>query len=122
LICASPRRWKRRALLDAGEGLTFDFAFIDADKENYLRYYEAALDLVRPGGLIVVDNTLWGGSVVDVSVQDADTRAIRAFNERLRDDLRVDLSLVPIGDGLTLARKRAAEMRGVEHLEVRDIA
>jgi caffeoyl-CoA O-methyltransferase len=106
-----------RVLLDAGEGLTFDFAFIDADKERYLAYYEAALDLVRPGGLIVVDNTLWGGSVADASVQDADTRAIRAFNERLKDDARVDLSLVPIGDGLTLARKRAAEMRGVEHLE-----
>jgi predicted O-methyltransferase YrrM len=104
-------------LLDAGEGLTFDFAFIDADKENYLAYYEAALELVRPGGLIVVDNTLWGGSVADASVQDADTRAIRAFNERMKDDLRVDLSLVPIGDGLTLARKRAAEMRGVEPIE-----
>src|SRR5207342_1980957 len=98
-----------RALLDAGEALTFDFAFIDADKENYLAYYETALDLVRPGGLIVVDNTLWDGRVVDASAQDADTQAIRAFNERLRDDLRVDLSLVPIGDGLTLARKRAAE-------------
>jgi predicted O-methyltransferase YrrM len=111
-----------RALLDAGEGLTFDFAFIDADKENYLAYYEAALDLVRPGGLIVVDNTLWDGRVADASVQDADTLAIRAFNERLRDDLRVDVSLVPIGDGLTLARKRAAEMRGVDHLQARDIA
>jgi predicted O-methyltransferase YrrM len=111
-----------RALLDAGEGLTFDFAFIDADKESYVAYYEAALDLLRPGGLIVVDNTLWDGRVVDPSAQDVDTRAIRAFNERLRDDLRVDLSLVPIGDGLTLARKRAAEMRGVEHLEPRGVA
>jgi predicted O-methyltransferase YrrM len=111
-----------RSLLDAGEGLTFDFAFIDADKESYVAYYEAALDLLRPGGLIVVDNTLWDGRVVDPSAQDVDTRAIRAFNERLRDDLRVDLSLVPIGDGLTLARKRAAEMRGVEHLEPRGVA
>jgi caffeoyl-CoA O-methyltransferase len=107
-----------RALLDAGEGLTFDFVFIDADKKNYLAYYEAALDLIRPGGLIATDNTLWGGSVADASVRDPDTQAIRAFNERLRDDERVDLSLVPIGDGLTLARKRAAEMRGIEHLEV----
>ena len=102
-----------RVLLDAGEGLTFDFAFIDADKENYLAYYEAALDLVRPGGLIVADNTLWGGSVADPAVQDADTRAIRAFNERLKDDPRIDLSLVPIGDGLTLARKRSAVPGGV---------
>jgi predicted O-methyltransferase YrrM len=111
-----------RALLDAGEGLTFDFAFIDADKENYLAYYEAALDLIRPGGLIVVDNTLWDGRVVDPSVRDVDTQAIRAFNKRLKDDLRIDLSLVPIGDGLTLARKRAAEMRGVDHLEARGAA
>jgi predicted O-methyltransferase YrrM len=110
-----------RALLDAGEGLTFDFAFIDADKENYIAYYEATLDLLRPGGLVVIDNTLWDGRVVDATTQDVDTRAIRAFNERLRDDLRIDLSLVPIGDGLTLARKRAAEMRGVEHLEARGV-
>jgi predicted O-methyltransferase YrrM len=94
-----------RALLDAGEALTFDFAFIDADKESYADYYEAALQLLRPGGLIAVDNTLWNGRVADPSAQDADTLAIRAFNERLKDDLRVDLSLVPIGDGLTLARK-----------------
>jgi predicted O-methyltransferase YrrM len=97
------------ALLDAGEALTFDFAFIDADKERYADYYEAALQLLRPGGLIAVDNTLWNGRVADPASQDADTLAIRTFNERLKDDLRIDLSLVPIGDGLTLARKRDAE-------------
>jgi predicted O-methyltransferase YrrM len=97
------------ALLDEGEALTFDFAFIDADKERYADYYEAALQLLRPGGLITVDNSLWNGRVADPAARDADTLAIRAFNERLRDDLRIDLSLVPIGDGLTLARKRDAE-------------
>jgi predicted O-methyltransferase YrrM len=84
----------------------FDFAFIDADKTNYWNYYERCLKLVRRGGLIAIDNTLWGGSVIDASKQSADTRAIRAFNRRLHRDRRVDLSLVPIGDGLTLALKR----------------
>ncbi|TNE75866.1 MAG: methyltransferase domain-containing protein [Gammaproteobacteria bacterium] len=84
----------------------FDFAFIDADKENYDAYYERCLSLLRPGGLITVDNVLWNGSVINPEKQDADTRAIRAFNEKLLTDERVDISLVPIGDGLTLARKR----------------
>ncbi|HRK96344.1 MAG TPA: class I SAM-dependent methyltransferase [Rhodospirillales bacterium] len=92
-------------LIGAGEGGSFDFAFIDADKENYAGYYERALTLVRPGGLVAVDNTLWGGSVVDPDKADADTLAIRAFNAALHGDDRVELSLVPIGDGLTLARK-----------------
>lgn len=92
-------------LTDGGED-RFDFAFIDADKTGYRAYYEACLELVRPGGLIAVDNTLWDGRVADDSVQDADTCAIRAFNAALRDDVRVDVSLVPIGDGLTLARRR----------------
>ena len=92
-------------LADGGED-RFDFAFIDADKSGYHAYYEACLMLVRPGGLIVVDNTLWDGRVADDSVQDANTCAIRAFNAALHDDVRVDLSLVPIGDGLTLARRR----------------
>ncbi len=89
-------------------GLTgsFDFAFIDADKANYDRYYEACLKLLRVGGLIVVDNALWGGQVADPSFQDEDTRAIRALNEKLRDDSRVDASLLPVGDGVYLARKR----------------
>ena len=92
-------------LADGGED-RFDFAFIDADKSGYHAYYEACLKLVRPGGLIVVDNTLWDGRVADDSVQDANTCAIRAFNAAVHDDVRVDLSLVPIGDGLTLARRR----------------
>jgi predicted O-methyltransferase YrrM len=89
-----------------GGGSSFDFAFIDADKENYLEYYERVIDLLRPGGLLVVDNALWGGAVADAAVQDAETNAIRALNDRAHHDERVDLSLVPIGDGLLLARKR----------------
>jgi predicted O-methyltransferase YrrM len=92
-------------LLAEGRGGTFDFAFIDADKENYDRYYERALKLLRPGGLIAVDNVLWHGKVLDESVQDADTRAIRALNEKLHRDERVWVSLLAIGDGLTLAYK-----------------
>ena len=83
----------------------FDFAFIDADKENYQAYYECLLDLIRPGGVIAVDNTLWSGRVADSSEQGADTVAIREFNKALAHDPRVIISLVPIGDGLTLARK-----------------
>ena len=94
------------ALIANGESGSFDFAFIDADKENYGGYYEHALTLLRPGGLIAVDNTLWSGQVADPAYQDADTRAIRAFNEALYRDTRVDISLIPIADGLTLAMKR----------------
>jgi predicted O-methyltransferase YrrM len=94
------------ALLADGEEGQFDMTFIDADKANYTRYFERCLTLVRPGGLILFDNTLWGGRVADPDVQDEDTRAIRALNDRLLGDQRVTLSLVPIGDGLTLARKR----------------
>lgn len=97
------------ALLVAGEAGRFDFAFLDADKENYLRYYELALELVRPGGLIVADNTLWSGRLADPSNTEATAVALRAFNERLHRDERVDLSLIPVGDGLTLARKREAQ-------------
>ncbi len=93
-------------LLEEGQQNSFDFAFIDADKENYATYYEQCLQLLRPGGLIGIDNVLWGGSVVDEGNQDASTVAIRALNKQLHADARVDLSLVPIGDGLTLARKR----------------
>jgi predicted O-methyltransferase YrrM len=94
------------ALLERGEAGRYDLAFIDADKENYLDYYERCLRLVRRGGLIAADNTLWYGRVADRRVQDADTRAIRAFNRRLHRDRRVHVSLVPVGDGLTLALKR----------------
>ncbi len=83
-----------------------DMAFIDADKENYDGYYEACLTLVRPGGLIAIDNVLWGGAVADPANKSADTEAIRALNAKLKEDRRVDLSLLPIGDGLTLCRKR----------------
>ena len=93
-------------LLARGGEATFDFAFIDADKSSYDSYLEHLLLLVRPGGLILVDNVLWGGKVIDPDVDDADTKAIRALNEKLRDDERVDISLVPIGDGLTLLRRR----------------
>jgi caffeoyl-CoA O-methyltransferase len=84
----------------------FDFAFIDADKENYQNYFEHCLKLMRRGGLIAIDNTLWHGRVLDRRDQSVDTRAIRAFNKKLRRDRRVDIALVPIGDGLTLALKR----------------
>ena len=94
------------ALLDGGEAGTFDFAFIDADKVNYQGYFQRALDLIRRGGLILVDNVLWSGAVVDPARDDEDTEAIRAFNQARADDPRISLSLVPIGDGLTLARKR----------------
>jgi caffeoyl-CoA O-methyltransferase len=93
-------------LLANGEAGTFDFAFIDADKEGYDAYYERTLELIRPGGLIVLDNTLWEGKVVDPDVTDPDTEAIRAINAKLATDERVTLSLLPVGDGLTLARKR----------------
>lgn len=85
---------------------TFDFAFIDADKLSLRHYYEHCLSLLRPGGLIAVDNVLWGGSVAKMDDQREATVAIRRFNEFVGDDPRVDLSMVPIGDGLTLARKR----------------
>ena len=94
-----------RLLADGGGG-SFDLAFIDADKESYEAYYERALQLLRPGGLILVDNTLWNGSVADPARSDPDTVAIRAFNAARVTDERIDLSLLPVGDGLTLARKR----------------
>ena len=93
-------------LIAAGEGGTYDFAFLDADKSNYLRYWEQLLALLRPGGLIAVDNVLWGGAVIDARRTDADTEAIRAFNRMVHDDERVSASLLPVGDGLTLAVKR----------------
>lgn len=92
--------------LDEGQAGQFDFAFIDADKSNYDTYYEQCLQLIRPGGLIAIDNVLWDGKVADTAVTDLDTQAIRALNQKLHSDQRVDLSLVPIGDGLTLLHKR----------------
>jgi caffeoyl-CoA O-methyltransferase len=92
-------------LTDAGETETFDFAFIDADKENYRAYYEQTLKLLRPGGVIAVDNVLWSGRVLDPADQDSSTVALREFNRAVRQDARVAISLLPIGDGLTLLRK-----------------
>ena len=94
--------------LDAliAEGAIFDFAFIDADKTGYDTYYEGCLRLVRSGGLITIDNVLWSGRVADASVNDEDTTAIRALNEKIAADERVDAVILPIGDGLTLARVR----------------
>jgi predicted O-methyltransferase YrrM len=92
-------------LLSGWAGL-FDYAFIDADKANYEAYYERCLELVRPGGLIALDNTLWDGKVADDAVTDEDTVAIRALNAKLHDDTRIDLCFLPFADGLTLAMKR----------------
>lgn len=92
--------------LAAGRAGSYDFAFIDADKGNYVDYYERCLKLLRPGGLIAVDNVLWSGRVADPSDQSADTLAIRAFNSHVQGDERVDLSLIPISDGITICRKR----------------
>lgn len=93
-------------LIAAGGGGTYDFVFIDADKSNYDAYYESALTLLRPGGLIAVDNVLWGGSVIDSTVDDTDTTAIRALNTKIASDQRVSCSMLPVGDGLTLAFKQ----------------
>jgi predicted O-methyltransferase YrrM len=94
------------AALRAEGPAPFDFAFIDADKANDWAYYEHCLALLRPGGLVVVDNALWSGRVVDPEDRSEDTEAIRDFNRRIHGDERVDLSLIPVGDGLVLARKR----------------
>ena len=93
-------------LLKTGEAGTFDFAFIDADKSNYENYYERALQLLCGGGLIAIDNTIWSGKVADPSAQDVDTLAIRRLNGKLLHDERVTLSMLTVGDGLTLAMKR----------------
>ena len=93
-------------LVKSGGTGTFDFAFIDADKTNYDNYYERALILLRGGGLIAIDNTIWSGKVADPDVQDDDTVAIRRLNKKLKSDERVSLSMLTVGDGLTLAMKR----------------
>lgn len=94
-----------RLLAEGGAG-TFDFVFLDAEKTEYAAYYERSLGLLRPGGLVAVDNVLWSGRAADETAQDEDTRAIRGFNSLVRDDVRVSVAMVPVGDGLTLARKR----------------
>ena len=101
----APARQTLDAKLAAGEAGEYDFAFIDADKTAYDDYYERCLELIRPGGLIAIDNVLWSGSVARAA-KTADTAALQALNDKLHYDERIDLSLLPIGDGLTLARKR----------------
>ena len=93
-------------LLDAGEHNQFDMAFIDADKTGYDTYYELCLSLIRPGGLILLDNVLWGGKVAEPFANDDDTEALKALNHKIYDDERVDMTLLPVSDGLTLAIKR----------------
>ncbi|MGD8976709.1 MAG: class I SAM-dependent methyltransferase [Gammaproteobacteria bacterium] len=93
-------------LLGQGQAGSYDFAFIDADKGHYMAYYEKSLELIRPGGLIAVDNTLWSGRLAQPDPDDPDSRALAEFNRHLHGDERVDISLIPIGDGLTLALKR----------------
>jgi predicted O-methyltransferase YrrM len=101
----APAQLTLQQLITEGQENTFDFAFIDADKRSYPIYYEQVLKLVRPGGLIAIDNVLWSGRVADPNNTDKRTIAIREFNQKLHQDERVDISLVPISDGLTLARK-----------------
>lgn len=93
-------------LLADGRDGTYDLAFIDADKQGYDVYYERTLELLRPGGVVTVDNTLWDGRVLDEGADDPDTLAIRALNEKISADARVDMTLTTIGDGLTICRKR----------------
>ena len=107
-LVIAPARGTLDARIAAGESGRYDFAFIDADKGGYLAYYERLMKLVRPGGLIAVDNTLWSGDVADPENRDSDTVALREFNDILHKDPRIELALLPVGDGLTLARIREA--------------
>ncbi len=102
--CASPPRSRRCDRCRRGS--RFDLAFIDADKPNYAHYYEEVLARLRPNGVILVDNTLWGGAVADAKATDDNTKAIRAFNDAVAADDRVESAILTVGDGLTLLRKR----------------
>ena len=93
-------------MLEKGEACSYDIAFIDADKSNYRLYYELVLQLLRPGGVLMIDNVLWGGSVANPEKTDADTSAIRNLNAFVHVDERVSMSMLPVGDGLTVVRKR----------------
>ena len=104
-LVLAPARETLEARLACGEAGAYDFAFIDADKTGYDAYYERCLELLRPGGLIAIDNVLWGGAVARPAT-DADTRALQALNDKLMRDDRIDLAMLPVGDGVTLARKR----------------
>ena len=99
--------WSTDALVRDGRSGEFDIAFIDADKVSYEAYYERCLELLRSGGLVLVDNVLWSGAVADENDRSEDTVALRAFNARLGDDTRIELCMLPVGDGLTIARKLA---------------
>lgn len=101
-----PARETLEELLEAGASGTFDFSFIDADKEKYNHYFEQALELTKRGGLVLIDNVLWSGKVADVDVNDVNTSAIRELNRRLYDDVRIDFVTLPLGDGLTIIVKR----------------
>ena len=94
------------ALIDGGESGTFDFAFVDGDKKNYDLYYEQCLSLLRPGGLMLLDNMLWDGRLIDDADQELATTVIRALNEKIHNDERVSMSMLPVGDGLSIVRKR----------------
>jgi len=104
-LYTQPAELTLQKLLDEGAEKTFDFVFIDADKQNYIKYYEMALRLLRKGGIIAVDNTLWSGAVADPENTEPGTRAIRRFNDMIKEDNRVSTSLLTIGDGLTLILK-----------------
>ena len=103
-LVIAPAKDTLDARIAAGESGRYDFAFIDADKGGYLAYYERLMKLVRPGGLIAVDNTLWSGDVADPDNRESDTVALREFNDILHKDPRIELAMLPVGDGLTLAR------------------
>lgn len=105
-LILAPAAETLQKFIDKGESGTFDFAFIDADKANYDEYYEKSLQLIRQGGLIAIDNVLWGGDVADPCINDASTTMFRKLNRKIHGDNRVTMCMVPIGDGLTLARKK----------------
>ncbi len=105
-LILGPAHQTLQGFIEKGRSDEFDLAYIDADKVNYDVYYESCLELVRPGGLILIDNTLWEGRVIEPDMVDPDTNAIHALNLKLLEDQRIDLSLLPIGDGVTLARKK----------------
>ncbi len=105
-LVLAPASETLQARISAGEAGSYDIAFIDADKGGYQAYYEHCLELLRPGGLILVDNVLWSGAVADPSDQGSDTQAIRKLNDHIHADQRVNVSMLPLGDGLYLARKR----------------
>ena len=105
-LSLAPAKKTLEELIEDGQGATYDFSFIDADKINYQSYYENSLILIKRGGIIAIDNVLWSGKVIDENDFEPATRAIRLFNEKLYQDNRVSISMVPIGDGLTLAYKK----------------